>query len=97
MKKNKLIKALMVAVLTSSVLPLSAEARGRLTLDQAVRKCTDRAIEYGRQSYGPSADEPPPNKVQAQYRACVFANSGQYPTAKVQYRESVLTLLKDAF
>ena len=27
----------------------------------------------------------------------VNAKSGQYPTAKVKYRESILTLLKDAF
>jgi hypothetical protein len=97
MKKKHLLKAMVFAAITFTVLPMSVEARGKLTFDQAVQKCTDRAVEFGRQPYGRLADSPPENKVQDQYRSCVFANSGQYPTSKVKYRESILTLLKDAF
>ncbi|WGI23139.1 hypothetical protein [Amylibacter sp. IMCC11727] len=97
MKSSRILKGAATLTLALGLLPVAVEARNQLTLDQAVQKCTDRAIQYGRKPYGPFADSPPDYKVQTQYRACVYANSGQYPTAKVKYRDSILTLLRDAF
>lgn len=95
--KTPLNRAITLAVFAVSMIPLGGEARGKLTFGQAVRVCTDRAVQFGRQPYGRLAESPPENRVQDEYRTCVFANSGQYPTAKVKYRESILTLLKDVF
>lgn len=97
MKLSRILHGVATLTLAIGLLPVAAEARGQLTLDQAVQKCTDRAIEFGRKPYGRHAESPPDYKVQTEYRACVYANSGQYPSAKVKYRESILTLLRDAF
>lgn len=94
---STLLKTMAVAAVVTSMMPAMGQARGSLTLGQAVDKCTKRAVEFGRKPYGRYAESPPEYRVQTEYRACVYANSGQYPTAKVKYRESVLTKLKDAF
>ena len=95
--KTSILKTLTLAALAATMIPMAGQARSKLTFDQAASVCTDRAVKFGRQPFGRFAQSPPPHLVQDKYRACVFANSGQYPTAKVQYRDSILTLLKDAF
>ncbi len=92
-----LLKSFTLAAVAATMIPVTGQARTKMSFDQAVQVCTDRAVQFGRQPYGRYAGEPPENRVQTEYRACVYANSGQYPTAKVQYRDSILTLLKDAF
>lgn len=92
-----ILKTLTLAAAAATFIPVAADARPKLSYDQAVRVCTERAVKFGRQPYGRFAEEPPEYRVQTEYRACVYANSGQYPTAKVEYRDSVLTLLKDVF
>lgn len=94
---TSILKTLTLAALAATMIPMAGHARSKLTFDQAVRVCTDRAVQFGRQPYGRYAGSPPENRVQTEYRTCVYANSGQYPTAKVEYRDSILTLLKDAF
>lgn len=97
MKKSHFLQGVTALTLVLSLSPVTVEASNRLTLNQAVQKCTDRAIVFGRTPFGRYGVSPPESMVQDQYRACVYANSGQYPVAKVKYRESVLTLLQDAF
>jgi hypothetical protein len=97
MKKSLFLHGTAVLTLALALSPVAVEASNRLTLDQAVQKCTDRAVIFGRTPFGRFGESPPENLVQDQYRACVYANSKQYPVAKVQYRDSVLTLLRDAF
>ncbi len=94
---STLLKTVAIAAIVTSMMPSMGQARGTLSLGQAVDKCTKRAIETGRRPFGRYGDNPPEYLVQTEYRACVYANSGQYPTAKVEYRESILTKLKDAF
>ena len=96
MKKSHFLQGAAVLTLALGLLPIAVEASNRLTLDQAVQKCTDRAIAFGRAPFGRFGESPPENMVQERYRACVYANSNQYPVAKVKYRESILTLLQDA-
>ena len=66
----------------------------RMSLSQAIDLCTERARLQGRQLYGRFGDEPPPNLINERYRACVWANSHQYPPGPPKYRDSVLTLFK---
>lgn len=95
---NKLtLNTIALAAVAVTMIPHGAQARTKLTFEKAKQVCTDRAVRFGQQPFGRLANEPPENLVQTRYRACVYANSGQYPTAKVQYRDSILTLLKDAF
>ena len=91
------LKSFALIAAIAAVFPVHAEAREQLSFDQAVRVCTERAVRLGRQPHGRYGEEPSEYRVQTEYRACVYAKSGQYPTAKVKYRESILTLLKDAF
>ena len=96
MKKSHFLQGVTALTLVLSLSPFAVEASNRLTLNQAVQKCTDRAIAFGRAPFGRFGESPPENMVQEQYRACVYTNSNQYPVAKVQYREPILTLLQDA-
>lgn len=71
-------------------------ATPRMSLEEAVSICTERAKRFAQVPYGRFAEEPPPERVAQDYRACVFANSGRYPAEPPRYRESVLTHLRDA-
>ena len=94
---SSLFKYIMLALVATTMIPVASEARNKLSIDQALRICKDRAVKLARQPHGRYAEEPPEYLVQTEYRACVFANSGKYPILKVEYRESILTLLKDLF
>ncbi len=88
---------LIAAALMACAGPAIAERGARMSFDQAVSVCTKRAVEFGRQPYGRFAEEPPAYRVQTEYRQCVYANSRTYPNQPVRYRDSILTLLRDAF
>lgn len=74
----------------------TANAAPKMSLPQAVDLCTERAVKFGRIPRGQFADEPPPEMVEQRFRACVFANSHQYPSEPPKYRDSILTTLRDA-
>ncbi|WP_069300121.1 hypothetical protein [Neptunicoccus sediminis] len=71
--------------------------QAQMSLEQAVEVCTERAVKFGRKPYGLYGDEPPPYRVQTEYRACVWAYSKQYPDAPVDYRDPAPTVLRNLF
>ncbi|MEM6618223.1 MAG: hypothetical protein AAF631_02855 [Pseudomonadota bacterium] len=67
-------------------LPAATPGEARTTaLDQAVADCTLDAVLKGLR-LKPNGDEPEDYRIQTQYRACVFAKSGQYPQEPVTWR-----------
>lgn len=89
----------LIGCLIAATFCAGAATAGRspqMTLDQAVDVCTERAVKFGRKPFGIFADEPPPYRVQTDYRACVWAYSHQYPDAPVKYRDPLPTLLRNA-
>ena len=85
--------------LTFAAIALGATActaSPRMTLSAAVDVCTERARDFALIPRGPLGEEPEPWQVEQRYRACVYANSGSYPSEPPRYRDSVLTLLQDA-
>lgn len=81
-----------LSVLAVLVFTGAANARTALSYDKAVDICTDQAVLFGKKPFGRFADEPPPNLVQDQFRACVYGYSQRYPAHKVKYRETVFRL-----
>lgn len=67
-----------------------------LSLEDATTLCTQRAIAFGQRPWNAVHPEPPNNVVQDRFRACVFANSGAYPAAKVQWRRPPPTPAEEA-
>lgn len=94
MKSASLTRVALVALAAlvgMAGLPRPAEAAGpRMSYESAVKLCTKRAQRFGRMPYGRGGDEPPPARVEREYRACVYANSHQYPSAPPRYRGSIL-------
>ena len=84
----------LAAALASIAVPVGAAPR--MTLEQAVELCTERAKRYARMPQGRLGEEPPRARVLQDYRHCVFANSHRYPVAPPKYRDSILTTLRDA-
>lgn len=74
-------------VLLPAVAVLAAcQPTPRMSLEEAIAICTKRAIAFGRMPFDPERDEPPNSVVQDNYRACVWAYSGQYPPGPVVWR-----------
>ena len=94
MSSRILTTTLLCAALAS---PVFAERGARMDVGQAIDLCTKRAVNFGRRPFGPYAEEPPPDMVQTAYRQCVYANAKVYPSLPVRYRETIQTLLRDAF
>lgn len=90
---NTLIGCLIAATVCAGA--ASAGRSPQKTLDQAVDICTERAIRFGRKPFGLRGDEPPPYRVQTDYRACVWAYAHQYPQSPVEYRDPLPTVLRN--
>lgn len=90
------MKSLILGALMGTLALPVAAAQPRMSFDQAVDLCTERARKLALIPHGPYGDEPPRVRVEQEYRACVYANSRQYPSTMPQYRVSILTLLRDA-
>ena len=85
-----MFKTTVIVIAAIGTLSAPAFATPKRSFAEAVDVCTDRAVKFGNSTFGKAADFPQPDMVQQRYRACVFANSGKYPKAPVQYRKSVL-------
>ena len=72
----------------------SVAAQPRMTLQQAVDLCTERARKFALVPYGRHAEEPPRARVEQDYRACVYANSRRYPVRPPEYRDSIMDLFR---
>ena len=89
--------ALAIAAATVFVVdarPVDA-AQPRMTLQQAVDLCTERARKFAIVPYGKHGEEPPRARVEQDYRACVYANSHRYPVRPPDYRDSILDLFRN--
>ncbi|MCP5086794.1 MAG: hypothetical protein GY952_08340 [Rhodobacteraceae bacterium] len=63
-----------------------AEPRGGyVSLSEAEQKCSERAYRFSRSTFGRYAEHPEPYLVWTRYRACVYANSRQYPSSRPDF------------
>lgn len=56
-----------------------AESRQRIPLSAAIAQCDTQSLRYSRQIADGNANTPSREKLNRQYRTCVYAKSGQYP------------------
>ncbi|MCP5088583.1 MAG: hypothetical protein GY952_17475 [Rhodobacteraceae bacterium] len=65
-------------------------AGGFISLSAAEKKCGVRAQKFADSSFGRYAEHPEPYLIWQRYRACVYANSRQYPSYKPDFRGRTL-------
>ncbi|MEM6618222.1 MAG: hypothetical protein AAF631_02850 [Pseudomonadota bacterium] len=90
---NRALRFAVIPLAMTLAFAPGSEAAPRMTLEAAENLCLERAIRFAEQPYGRFGEEPPPNRVRDQYRACVFANANRYPTREPAYRQSILRTL----
>lgn len=90
------MKPLLLVVVLASLAGPAAAAQPRMSFAEAVDVCTERARKFALIPRGPYGEEPSRSRVEQDYRACVYANSHQYPSEPPRYRDSVLTVLRGA-
>ena len=70
---------------------LPTMAKTKVSLAQAEAICLERAKRFASSTRSRDHSYPQPNQVKDRYRACVFANSGRYPSVKLIIRGTRVT------
>ncbi|WGI22445.1 hypothetical protein [Amylibacter sp. IMCC11727] len=67
-------------------------AGSKVSLQSAEAICLDRVAKFAQAASVGDGGGPQPSRIKDQFRACVFAKSGQYPQNELKIRGQVVTL-----
>ncbi|GGA28790.1 hypothetical protein [Neptunicoccus cionae] len=78
-KGYPVLRSLRIGLCLSLGLASMAESRQRIPLSAAIAQCDTQSLRYSRKIADGGANTPSREKLNRQYRTCVYAKSGHYP------------------